>query len=160
MSVTRLIPIPALVIDLVMLAQVMAAGAGYLILAADERSVRDGVPGSADAKAESGELKRMTSEKTAAITPVTQDPAGDKRAASSELSESRAPRKPNASTAKSQEQKISTEKSLSILQMLEGHETELAVAVAIALAFFFIGWICGGNYYLRHDRRRRTKLRF
>ncbi|HEX9264399.1 MAG TPA: hypothetical protein VF977_08520 [Candidatus Binatia bacterium] len=157
MPVTRLISIPALVIDLMMLAQVMAAGAGYLIRAADERSARDVVPGSADSKAKSGELK-ITSEKTAAVPPATQEPATDKRAAGSEVSESRAPRKPNASTGQSQEQKILAEKSL--LQMLEGRETELTVTVAIALVFFFIGWICGGNYYLRRDRRRRAKLQF
>jgi hypothetical protein len=51
-------------------------------------------------------------------------------------------------------------KSPSILQMLEGHETELMIAAAIAVAFFFIGWICGGNYYLRRDRMRRRKIRF
>ncbi|MBI4528291.1 MAG: SH3 domain-containing protein [Deltaproteobacteria bacterium] len=28
------------------------------------------------------------------------------------------------------------------------------------LGIFFIGWICGGNYYLRRDRIRRTRLRF
>jgi|ERR671919_910585 hypothetical protein len=61
---------------------------------------------------------------------------------------------------KSQEEKNPPEKSPSILQMLEGHETELMFAAAIAAAFFFIGWICGGNYYLRRDRRRRTKIRF
>jgi hypothetical protein len=61
---------------------------------------------------------------------------------------------------KSQEEKNPPATSPSILQMLEGHETELIVVVAIAAAFFFIGWICGGNYYLRRDRRRRTKIRF
>src|SRR5262245_13261699 len=51
-------------------------------------------------------------------------------------------------------------KSPSILQMLEGHETELIFGGAIAVAFFFIGWICGGNYYLRRDRLQRRKIRF
>jgi hypothetical protein len=51
-------------------------------------------------------------------------------------------------------------KSPSILQMLEGHETELMVGAAIAAAFFIIGWICGGNYYLRRDRLQRRKIRF
>jgi uncharacterized membrane protein len=31
---------------------------------------------------------------------------------------------------------------------------------AIAIVFFLIGWICGGHYYLRRDRARRTRLRF
>jgi len=197
MSVTRLIPVPALVIDLVMVAQVMAAGAPektagvyamraaksheaagavytmslidaprdavgawYLILAGDERSTQDGVPGSLNSRVESKELKTTTNEKSAAIPPATQAPATGKRAASSQLSESPPSRKPNASTSKSQEEMTPAEKSPSILQMLEGHGTELTVGVAIALAVFFIGWICGGNYYLRRDRRRRTKLRF
>ncbi len=29
-----------------------------------------------------------------------------------------------------------------------------------ALCFFILGWICGGNYYLRRDRLKRTKLHF
>jgi hypothetical protein len=59
-----------------------------------------------------------------------------------------------------QKEEALPEKSRSIMQMLEGHETELVVAVAIAVAFFSVGWVCGGNYYLRRDRRRRTQLRF
>lgn len=31
---------------------------------------------------------------------------------------------------------------------------------AVGLCVFVLGWICGGNYYLRRDRVRRTKLRF
>src|SRR5262245_58179310 len=45
-----------------------------------------------------------------------------------------------------QERTVSAEKPQSILQMLEGHETELAIAAAIAVGAFFIGWISGGNY--------------
>jgi hypothetical protein len=59
-----------------------------------------------------------------------------------------------------QEQTASPERPPSILQMLEGHETELAIAAAIAVGSFFIGWICGGNYYLRRDRQLRRKIRF
>ncbi|HSQ11843.1 MAG TPA: SH3 domain-containing protein [Candidatus Deferrimicrobium sp.] len=51
-------------------------------------------------------------------------------------------------------------KSPSILQMLEGHEDELMIAAAIAAVFFFVGWICGGNYSLRRDRKRRNQIRF
>jgi hypothetical protein len=60
----------------------------------------------------------------------------------------------------SAEEEPSTPKSPSILQMLEGREQDLVIAVAIALAFFVVGWFCGGIYHLRRDRRRRTKLRF
>jgi hypothetical protein len=44
--------------------------------------------------------------------------------------------------------------------MLEGHERELWVGISIAASFFFIGWISGGNYYVRRERRRRSKLSF
>jgi hypothetical protein len=52
------------------------------------------------------------------------------------------------------------EKSPSIIQMLEGRESDLLLWVAIAVVSFMIGWIFGGNYYLRRDRVRRRKLRF
>ncbi len=64
----------------------------------------------------------------------------------------------NASTPA--EQETSLGKSPSILQMLEGREQDLIIAAAIAVAFFSVGWLCGGIYYLRRDRKRRTKLRF
>jgi SH3-like domain-containing protein len=51
-------------------------------------------------------------------------------------------------------------KSPSIVEMLEGHENELIIAVAIASAFFLVGWICGGNHYLRRERKQRHKIRF
>jgi hypothetical protein len=51
-------------------------------------------------------------------------------------------------------------KSPSIVQMLEGYEHELMMGAVLAVVFFFIGWICGGNYYLRRDRRQRSKIRF
>jgi hypothetical protein len=63
-----------------------------------------------------------------------------------------------ASPAK--EPNIPTEKSPSIIQMLEGRESDLLLWLSIALVFFMIGWILGGNYYLRRDRVRRRKLRF
>ena len=64
------------------------------------------------------------------------------------------------SVAQPGEQKSPPTKSPSLIQMLEGRETDMLLWLAIAAAFFLIGWICGGNYYLRRDRLRRTKLRF
>ena len=52
------------------------------------------------------------------------------------------------------------EKSPSIIQMLEGREHDLMIWVSIAAVAFAIGWILGGNYYLRRDRARSKKLRF
>ena len=68
--------------------------------------------------------------------------------------------KSSVSIQSMQKEEALPEKPRSIMQMLEGHETELLVAAAIAVAFFSVGWVCGGNYYLRRDRRRRTQLRF
>ena len=51
-------------------------------------------------------------------------------------------------------------KSPSIIQMLEGRENDLVLWASLAGVSFIIGWICGGNYYLRRDRARRRKLRF
>jgi len=51
-------------------------------------------------------------------------------------------------------------KSSALIHVLEGREGDMILWLAIAAAFFLIGWICGGNYYLRRDRLRRTKLRF
>jgi hypothetical protein len=58
------------------------------------------------------------------------------------------------------EQKSSAEKSPSIIQMLEGRENDLILWVSIAAVAFAIGWVFGGNYYLRRDRARSKKLRF
>ncbi len=51
-------------------------------------------------------------------------------------------------------------KSPPLIHLLEGRESDMTVWLAIAVAFFLLGWICGGNFYLRRDRARRTKLRF
>jgi transcriptional regulator GlxA family with amidase domain len=58
------------------------------------------------------------------------------------------------------EQPSPAPKSPSIIQMLEGRESDLIVWLSIAAAAFLIGWVCGGNYYLRRNRARSRKLRF
>ena len=58
------------------------------------------------------------------------------------------------------EPKLPAEKSPSIIEMLEGREHELIVWASIAVVAFALGWILGGNYYLRRDRARSRKLRF
>ena len=67
---------------------------------------------------------------------------------------------PPTPAAPSVEPKIPSEKSPSVIQMLEGREEDLIVWASIAVVFFAIGWIWGGNYYLRRDRARSRKLRF
>ena len=66
----------------------------------------------------------------------------------------------SASTSPVSEQKTPAEKSPSIIQMLEGRENDLILWVSIAVVSFAVGWIFGGNYYLRRDRARSKKLRF
>jgi hypothetical protein len=69
-------------------------------------------------------------------------------------------RESSAPTSPVAEQKSLAEKSPSIIQMLQGREHELIIWVSIAVVAFAIGWILGGNYYLRRDRARSRKLRF
>ena len=51
-------------------------------------------------------------------------------------------------------------KPLPIIKVIEGKEWEILRWFVAALCIFIIGWICGGNYYLRRDRIQRSKLRF
>jgi hypothetical protein len=51
-------------------------------------------------------------------------------------------------------------KRMPIFQLLGGKEWEIFWWLGLAVCIFFLGWICGGNYYLRRDRINRTKLRF
>jgi hypothetical protein len=147
-------------------AALLASGPGDIfksrrVLAASEKSSDEAsAPSPGDSKAAPNASKTPKTEKSIGASSAVKAPAARKSAAATRAPESRASAKPAAPTEKPQEQEVPDGKSPSILQMLEGHETELLVAGAIALAFFVIGWICGGNYYVRRDRRRRTKLRF
>jgi len=69
-------------------------------------------------------------------------------------------RENSTSTSPVVEPKPPAEKSPSIIQMLEGRENDMIIWVSIAAVAFVIGWILGGNYYLRRDRARSKKLRF
>ena len=69
-------------------------------------------------------------------------------------------RENSTSTSPVVEPKPPAEKSPSIIQMLEGREKDLVIWVSIAAVAFVIGWILGGNYYVRRDRARSKKLRF
>lgn len=186
MSAARLIPLASFVIDVVMLGQVLLAGTAekrtavsapptvallhpgdssptagifadrltfdestYFVLAAAEESSQSAV--------DSIESKAKTVD--ANVEKRAVKPAEVRSDGKSDI----APQLPSKSIVpilNMQNEKVLSEKSRSIMQMLEGHETELLVAAAIAVVFFSIGWICGGNYYLRRDRRRRSKLRF
>jgi hypothetical protein len=58
------------------------------------------------------------------------------------------------------EEPAPTAKASSLIQMLEERRDELMLWVGIAFTSFLIGWICGGNFYLRRERKRSRKLRF
>ncbi len=47
-----------------------------------------------------------------------------------------------------------------LVRVLEGKEWEILRWFLAALCVFILGWICGGNYYLRRERVNRSKLRF
>ncbi len=51
-------------------------------------------------------------------------------------------------------------KPLPVVRVLEGREGDILWWLAAALCVFIVGWICGGNYYLRRDRIRRNRLHF
>jgi hypothetical protein len=106
------------------------------------------------------EPKESTKKSDSKTPAKVQTPPAGKTARTAPPSKASPPAKSVAPVDDSLERKMPPVKSPSILQMLEGHETELTVATTIAVAFFIIGWICGGNYHLRRDRRRRTKIRF
>ena len=97
---------------------------------------------------------RLDSSNRNATTGSTAALAAAPKPAQSQQRENSSPTAPVA------EQKSMAEKSPSIIQMLEGREHDLMIWVSIAAVAFAIGWILGGNYYLRRDRARSRKLRF
>jgi len=68
--------------------------------------------------------------------------------------------KPQSLTAPTTKREPSKGKPLPLVKVLEGKEWEMLWWLGAVLCIFVIGWICGGNYYLRRDRVRRTKLHF
>jgi hypothetical protein len=74
------------------------------------------------------------------------------------VSERPQPKAPQTTPA--EQANASDAKSQSILQMLEGHETEVKIGLIIAASAFLLGWICGVGYYERRQRKWRHKLRF
>ena len=140
----------------------------FLVIAADARKesvqllkfVDEAAAQTTDADSAKVPVEEESTQKTAPTAPAKpQPPASVKAKTPESRSKASSPAKSAAPVDSAQEQK-SAAKSPSILQMLEGHETELMIAAGIAATFFLIGWICGGHYYLRRDRQRRTRIRF
>lgn len=59
-----------------------------------------------------------------------------------------------------EEIKAPKSKPVPVIEVLEGKEWNIVSWLGAALCIFIIGWICGGNYYLRRDRIRRSRLHF
>ena len=190
MSAARLIPLASFVINIMMLGQVLLASAAekrtvvfaaptvglfhlgdsspvagtiaarltfdestYFVLAAAEEPTQSAAIVSSESKAKTVDVN-VNEKSTVKAVESPARAAGRSDIAPQPQSKSIVP------IQNMQKEKAVPEKPRSIMQMLEGHETELLVAAAIAVAFFSVGWVCGGNYYLRRDRRRRTQLRF
>jgi len=47
----------------------------------------------------------------------------------------------------------------SLLEILEAHEAEVKIALLVAAVAFVLGWICGGLYSVRRERKHRRRLR-
>ena len=147
MSAARLIPLASLMIEMIVLGQ-------FLPVRASEANP----PAAAEETAQSaGNLKTKPEPATAVDQKASTKTTETSRAAAKTATKFR---QPIVARENAEKEQSAAEPSASIMKMLEGRERELLAAIAIAAAFFAIGWICGGNYYLRRDRRRRTKLRF
>jgi uncharacterized protein YraI len=67
---------------------------------------------------------------------------------------------PKPLSPQKEERETPQSKPFAIIKVLEGKEWEILWWFGAALGIFITGWICGGNYYLRRDRIRRTKIHF
>jgi hypothetical protein len=148
MSAARLIPLASLMIDMIVLGQFLPARA----------SEANPAPAAAEEAAQNaGNLKTNPEPATAVDQKASTKTTETSRAAAKTATKFR---QPIVARENAEKEQSAAEPSASIMKMLEGRERELLAAMAIAAAFFAIGWICGGHYYLRRDWRRRTKLRF
>jgi hypothetical protein len=131
----------------------------YLLTIADETAapVTPSVPSPVQKSATNIEVKE-TSKQPSVSTSATAAPAPSTSAPTQSVPSSVIKAPPSA--AQPAAPKAAAAKPQSILQMIEGHETEFKIGVLIAVGSFVLGWICGGSYYVRRERKRRGKLRF
>jgi hypothetical protein len=131
----------------------------YLLSIADETAapVTPSVPSPVQKSATNIEVKE-TSKQPSVSTSATSAPASTTSAPTQSVPSSVIKAPPSA--AQPAAPKAAAAKPQSILQMIEGHETEFKIGVLIAVGSFVLGWICGGSYYVRRERKRRGKLRF
>ena len=151
MSAARLIPLASLMIEMMLLGQ-------FLPALASEANLPPPAAEEAAQKADSASDLGTKPEPAAGVDQETSTKTADAPRPAPKTVPAR--KQPIAASENAEKEKSAAEPPASIMKMLEGRERELLAAIAIAAAFFAIGWICGGNYYLRRDRRRRTRLRF
>jgi uncharacterized protein YgiM (DUF1202 family) len=96
----------------------------------------------------SSETKEISQAKPAMIMPEEKKEEGEEEREEKTL----APRQENNPASQG--------KPWPVVRAIEGREWEIFRWLLAALCIFIIGWICGGNYYLRRDRAKRTKLHF
>ncbi|MCH7570033.1 MAG: SH3 domain-containing protein [Deltaproteobacteria bacterium] len=78
-----------------------------------------------------------------------------------EKSSSKVPRyQPEILNVQLVEKELPEAKTLLPIEMGRERLLEIAAWFAAALCIFILGWIFGGNYYLRRDRNERNKLHF
>jgi len=159
-----------------------STGQWYLVVAVDgqkgyvhknqvqlaaEVTAQPAVPQPAPAKINSIEAKAPAKDAAPTNEPAKAPPAPAPAKINSP--ESKPPAKDAAPTAvpaaavpvpRLEPPKFPEAKSQSILQMLEGHETEVKLGLIIAAIAFVLGWLCGAGYHARRERKSRYKLRF
>ena len=97
---------------------------------------------------------------TVSGTPATQESGAGKTAAPAVAKSEKSP--PATATAAPVEVARATPtdgKSPSLLQLLEAHETEVKIALMVGGVAFVLGWVCGGLYSVRRERKYRRRLR-
>jgi uncharacterized protein YraI len=78
-----------------------------------------------------------------------------------EKSSSKVPRhQPEILNVQLVEKELPEAKTLLPIEMGRERLLEIAAWLAAALCIFILGWVFGGNYYLRRDRNERNKLHF
>ena len=107
----------------------------------------------APAKINSLEAKEPAKDAAPTVFPAAAEPPAPAK-------EAPKPRPATTPAPRVEPPKVPEAKSQSILQMLEGHETEVKLGLIIAAIAFVLGWICGAGYHARRERKSRHKLRF
>lgn len=107
------------------------------------------------------EKENQQPEKTKRIEPAeaTRESNVSKPSAVRPTREERRVEPPSASMPDSAA-RIPKAQPLPVSKVLEGREWEMLGWFGVAFCIFVVGWICGGNYYLRRDRIKRTKIHF